>query len=95
MIRKPMMIALVSTCFFLSIGDSPAYAKQGELMKSDITSFSSCQSEALLMSMEELSCFTPYSTDIEWQYKIINGQVYRRLYNLRTQTWIGEWELAP
>ena len=35
----------------------------------------------------------PHSDIIEWRYKEINGDVYRRQYNYTRQYWIGEWEL--
>lgn len=34
----------------------------------------------------------PYSDIIEWRYKVINGDVYRRQYNYTQEYWIGEWE---
>lgn len=36
----------------------------------------------------------PHSDIIEWRYKEINGNVYRRQYNYTRQYWIGEWELC-
>lgn len=35
----------------------------------------------------------PYSDIIEYRYKVIDGNLYRRLYNYSRQFWIGEWEL--
>lgn len=32
---------------------------------------------------------------IEYRYKIIDGKLYRRLYNYSDEYWIGEWELVP
>ncbi len=37
---------------------------------------------------------TPYSAIIEYRYKVIGSDVYRRLYNYTEQCWIGEWELC-
>lgn len=34
----------------------------------------------------------PYKDDIEWRYKVENGNLYRRLYNYMTNAWIGPWE---
>lgn len=31
---------------------------------------------------------------VEWRYKYINGHVYKRLYNVSTKEWIGDWILA-
>lgn len=30
----------------------------------------------------------------EWKYKIINGKMYKRLYNCTTKQWIGDWVLV-
>lgn len=35
----------------------------------------------------------PHSDIIEWRFKEINGDLYRRQYNYTRQYWIGEWEL--
>lgn len=36
----------------------------------------------------------PFSDIIEYRYKVIGSDVYRRLYNYTEQCWIGEWELC-
>lgn len=28
---------------------------------------------------------------IIWRYKVINGKLYKRLYNATNDTWIGNW----
>ena len=28
---------------------------------------------------------------IVWKYKLINGKLYKRLYNATNDTWIGDW----
>lgn len=30
----------------------------------------------------------------EWKYKIIDGKLYRRLFDATNGKWIGEWELV-
>ena len=32
---------------------------------------------------------------IEYRYKIIDGELYRRLYNYSDGYWIGDWEIVP
>ena len=32
---------------------------------------------------------------IEYRYKIIDGELYRRLFNYSDECWIGEWEKVP
>lgn len=34
---------------------------------------------------------TPFSDDIRWRYKSINGILYKRQYNYSTNQWIGKW----
>lgn len=34
---------------------------------------------------------TPFSADIGWKFKTINGVLYKRLYNYTTREWIGDW----
>lgn len=29
--------------------------------------------------------------DIGWRYKMIDGKMYKRLYNYTDHKWIGEW----
>lgn len=41
------------------------------------------------------SQITPYSDAYEWRYRLINGKLYRRLYNLTKAKWVGDWELCP
>lgn len=36
----------------------------------------------------------PFSAKTQWVYKTINNKTYRRLYDLRNQCWIGDWELV-
>lgn len=31
----------------------------------------------------------------EWRYKFENGQLYKRLINITTGEWVGDWELVP
>lgn len=38
---------------------------------------------------------TPQAQVIDWRYKVIDGYLYRRLYNYTLGVWIGEWERVP
>ena len=31
----------------------------------------------------------------EWRYKVVNGKLYRRFFNLTKAEWVGDWELVP
>ena len=37
----------------------------------------------------------PHSDMIEWRYKLIDGVLYRRLFNYTQECWVGEWEVCP
>lgn len=30
----------------------------------------------------------------EWRYKVINGKLYRRLFDKTSGKWVGEWEVV-
>lgn len=34
---------------------------------------------------------SPRAYDYQWVYKVIDGKNYKRLFNLTTQEWVGEW----
>lgn len=34
----------------------------------------------------------PYADDIRWEYKTVNGVLYRRLYNFTTLSPVSDWE---
>lgn len=38
---------------------------------------------------------TPYKDRIDYVYKIVDGVLWRRLYNFSLGIWVGEWEIAP
>lgn len=33
--------------------------------------------------------------DIDWQYTVFDGVLYRRLYNYSTKTPLSDWEIVP
>ena len=35
---------------------------------------------------------SPQYDIIQWRFKIVNGGLYRRLYNYSIGEWVGEWE---
>lgn len=37
---------------------------------------------------------TPYAHDIDWQYKVINGVLHKRLYNYTTGTPLSDWQVV-
>ena len=36
----------------------------------------------------------PRADEIRYRYKIIDGKVYKRLFNYSKNEWIGQWELC-
>ena len=60
-----------------------------------LTLFSnSLQCKALELKSENNSEIQVYSDILEWRYKVINGRLYKRLYNTTKDSWIGDWILA-
>ena len=49
--------------------------------------------ENVMLSASGDEGIVPRSDIIEYRYKVINGDLYRRLYNYTQEYWIGEWEL--
>lgn len=43
---------------------------------------------------KEKKQITTWANDRVWKYKMINGKLYKRLYDKTTCKWIGEWELV-
>lgn len=50
--------------------------------------------EIIMPSVQENSSITK-ANNLVWKYKIINGKLYRRLYDQTQRKWIGDWELVP
>jgi hypothetical protein len=50
-------------------------------------------SESFTVEASSDEGIVPHSDIIEYRYKLINGDLYRRLYNYTQEYWIGEWEL--
>lgn len=37
---------------------------------------------------------TPRADDIDWQYKLINGVLHKRLYNYTTNKPLSDWQIV-
>lgn len=37
---------------------------------------------------------SPRKDQFEWRFKVVDGKLYRRLYNGTAQKWVGEWEVV-
>ncbi len=44
------------------------------------------------ISITEPDTVSPCAHYTEWRYKVVNGMLYRRLYDCTDQCWIGDWE---
>lgn len=42
-------------------------------------------------SVEASSDIVPYAAVTEWRYKVINGHVYKRLYDTTHKKWLTDW----
>lgn len=51
----------------------------------------SSSSQNLSIANNLVSQITPRKNNTEWRYKTINGVMYKRLYNLSTRKWVGDW----
>lgn len=52
------------------------------------------QSTQINSTNKNITISTPYSDDIRWIYREINGKMYKRLFNATTGVWIGDWILV-
>lgn len=40
---------------------------------------------------QDESGITTRASDTEWRYKMIDGKLYKRLYDTKTQKWLTDW----
>ncbi|MGN1166610.1 MAG: hypothetical protein ACI4S2_09335 [Lachnospiraceae bacterium] len=50
----------------------------------------STDSNTIISNSSETS-ISPYTDNIGWRYKTVNGVLYKRKYNYTTKQWIGDW----
>ncbi len=91
--KTRILLTVFIVCCILCKNCFASYAKQSP--EACITVSAHGTSAVRPMANGLADNIAPCSADTEWQYKLINGQLYRRLYNLRTHSWIGDWELVP
>ena len=57
-----------------------------------VTSLAAEPTEATVeTSVETSSDTTTYAAVKEWRYKVINGYVYKRLYDKTNKIWLTDW----
>lgn len=79
-IKKQLMKSMCMVCLSAMIATT-AYAAPAPEGDNE-TPFNASESS------EEIS---PQSDILRWYYKEENGKMYKRLYNMSTKTWIGDW----
>ncbi|MGX7198183.1 hypothetical protein [Enterococcus olivae] len=42
----------------------------------------------------EYASSTPLAHIIDWRLKVVDGKIYKRLYNYTLKEWVGDWILA-
>lgn len=83
------MFLCIATLF--TTGSFPSHAKQ--ITNSIATP--PIETKSLPTHNKTANAITPYSIDTEWRYMTVGNKTYRRLYDLRNNCWIGDWELVP
>lgn len=54
----------------------------------------SAQTNASAAPSTEYTQISPRKDQLEWRFKVVDGKLYRRLYNTTSQKWVGEWEVV-
>ena len=54
-------------------------------------SVTSLAAEPTEATVETSSDTTTYAAVTEWRYKVINGYVYKRLYDKTNKIWLTDW----
>lgn len=76
---KHSLFVLFLTISFISLSYLPSNA-------------TTIEEQSMLTTNSEYS-IVPFKDHLIWKYKLINGKMYRRLYNNTTKQWIGNWIL--
>ncbi|MCM1251393.1 MAG: hypothetical protein NC321_01105 [Clostridium sp.] len=87
-----VLVSILCAAILFNMGGFTSQAKP--ISNSNITS----SIEISFLSSESVTAnsnIEPFSAKTQWIYKTINGITYRRLYDLRNQCWIGDWEIVP
>lgn len=54
----------------------------------------SAQTNTSVACTTEYTQISPRKDQLEWRFKVVDGKLYRRLYNTTSQKWVGEWEVV-
>ena len=82
---KRITLIVTATAFFSLLATQPINAMDN--------SFSSSASMACIETdhLQVHSEISPYEARTGWKYKLINGVLYKRLYDYTNKKWIGDW----
>lgn len=64
------------------------------LMSALIFTIGLTQPLSILANDDSNVLIEPRADIIEWRYKVVNGKLYKRLFNYSKNQWIGDWILA-
>lgn len=89
--KKILITMFLCTISLFTVGSFPSYAK--ETPNTDIASI--WKIENIPAQKGKTDTINPHSKETEWRYMTVNGKLFRRLYDLQNNCWIGNWELVP
>jgi len=87
-IRK-VSVSLMGLLISSSLLSAGAFAKESGHMQ-----FRHDISAKAVLTEKSDTIIIPYADIIDWRFKLVDGKLYRHLYNYTKQEWIGEWELC-
>ncbi len=73
-------ILLLASAIFLSVSITPSLNISAKEKVSSIS--------------DQSQICVPFSENIDWRYKFIDGKLYKRLYNYSMSQWVGDWILC-
>ena len=56
--------------------------------------FASTEATPTVIAEADGGEINPRADDIDWQYKVIDGKLYKRLYNYTTNKPLGDWQIV-
>lgn len=82
---KRITLIVTAIAFFSLLATQPINAMDNSLSSSASTA---CIETYHLQAHSEISSF---EIQTGWKYKIVNGVLYKRLYDYTNRKWIGDW----
>lgn len=79
---KRIILLIITSIFFLLLSTQAAYAIDPSFA---LTTYEKPE------HWKAISKISPFSAKTGWRYKVINGILYKRLYDYTNKRWIGNW----